>query len=471
VPLAAFSTLPGWIALAMDAEAVAHSLRRHVPALRGDRSSLLECRPERLRAKDRDWVARYRLTVVEDGVQQEIVLVGTLLPPSQQPGTPPGSDGDPARSRWSCWLPDLRLQLHHEPTDVALPALPVLTEGDATARLLEAVLRGAGYGDVVVTSCAPVVVRYKPGSRCTVLAHVSYAGHDDPRPPSPVVLKTHLGDKGLNAWGAMTALWQRRESLEGIVELAEPLGFLPEERVLVQGPLPEELTLKELARQAFAGGDRATLVRLREELARTGRGLAALHRSGAVHGRVVTFEDEVEEARAVVARLAVGVPDLERAAGPLLSRLESVSREEPAGPLVPAHHDFRPAQVLLARGSVGFIDFDGAAMAEAALDLGRFMAKLRDIGISSLLFTGRPLEGDGLETHLALVDELCEDFLAAYLQEADVSRRRVLLWETCDLFTGLLHAWTKVRLARVQPRLTLLERRLRATGLDGLQQD
>jgi hypothetical protein len=46
-----------------------------------------------------------------------------------------------------------------------------------------------------------------------------------------------------------------------------------------------------------------------------------------------------------------------------------------------------------------------------------------------------------------------------------VSRERVLLWETCDLLTGLLHAWTKVRLARVQPRLALLQRELRATGV------
>jgi hypothetical protein len=311
-------------------------------------------------------------------------------------------------------------------------------------------------------------VRYKPGSRCTVLVHVTYTRHGEPQPPSPVVLKTHLGDKGLNAWGAMTALWERRESLGGTVELAEPLAFLPEERILVQGPLPEELTLKELARRAFAGGEPATLERLHEELVRTGRGLAALHRTGAVHGRVATLEDEVAEVRGVVARLALGVPELGHAAEPLLSQLERLSAAEPAGELVPAHHDFRPAQVLLNRGTVGFIDFDGAAMAEPALDLGRFMAKLRDIGISSLLFAGQPLEGEALESHLALVDGLCEDFLAAYLQEAEVSRRRVLLWETCDLFTGLLHAWTKVRLARVEPRLTLLRCRLRATGLGEL---
>jgi len=38
-----------------------------------------------------------------------------------------------------------------------------------------------------------------------------------------------------------------------------------------------------------------------------------------------------------------------------------------------------------------------------------------------------------------------------------------VLWEAVDLFTALLHAWTKVRLLRVGPRLTVLLDRLRAS--------
>jgi hypothetical protein len=54
------------------------------------------------------------------------------------------------------------------------------------------------------------------------------------------------------------------------------------------------------------------------------------------------------------------------------------------------------------------------------------------------------------------MDGLCDDFLAAYLREAPASPARVRLWEATDLLTSLLHAWTKVRLARVQPRLAVL---------------
>ena len=136
----------------------------------------------------------------------------------------------------------------------------------------------------------------------------------------------------------------------------------------------------------------------------------------------------------MIDRLALTVPELEGAAEPLLERLAETS-STPQTRSVPAHHDFRPAQVLLHQGSLGFIDFDGASMAEPALDLGRFRPS-RDIGISSLIYTGQPLSGQPLADNLALLDGLCEDFLAAYLEYGQVSRQRVLMWETCDLVTG-----------------------------------
>ena len=199
-------------------------------------------------------------------------------------------------------------------------------------------------------------------------------------------------------------------------------------------------------------------------MAKTGRALAALHQSGAVYGRTATLDEEVAEIREVVGRLSLSVPALEEGARPLLRRIEELSATHPAEPSVPAHHDFRPAQVLLHAGQLGFIDFDGASMAEPALDLGRFRAKLRDIGISVLAASGQPLSGPALSDNLRLLDGLCDDFLQSYCDRAQVSRERVLLWETCDLLTAMLHAWTKVRLARITPRLTVLRHHLAAAG-------
>ena len=455
--LAPFSALPGWIAAGMDGDRVGDVLVDHVPELADGR--LAACHPERLRAKGAEWLARYRLQVVgRGGEEREVILTGNLWPPSECPPRlgPDGSVpfGDPG---WRCWLPELRLLLEVQESDEALPALPMLTEPAGTAQVLEAVLPGAGYPGAVVSGCLPDVVRYKPGSRCTVVVHVDYERRDGVEPPpSPVVLKTHQADKGRIAWAAMSALWERREAWQEALTMAEPLAYLPRSRILVQGPVPERCTLKELARRAFTGRREADLAELRAELTRTGRALAALHRSGATYDRTATVEMELAEVQEVVDRLALTVPRLSGAGQALLHRLAELAAGIPPDPVVPAHHDFRPAQVLLHGGRVGFIDFDGAAMAEPALDLGRFRAKLRDICISALAGEGGPMSGPELTESLRLQDELCDHFLAGYRSEAPVSTARVELWETCDLFTAMLHAWTKVRTARLEPRLAVL---------------
>ena len=128
--------------------------------------------------------------------------------------------------------------------------------------------------------------------------------------------------------------------------------------------------------------------------------------------------------------------------------------------------------MLLDEEAVGFIDFDGACMAEPALDLGRFRAKLRDIGISAFGPDAPARSAEQRDADLRLVDDLCDGFLADYQEHRAVSRDRVLLWETCDLLTTLLHAWTKVRLARVEQRLTLLVHQIETGGLlDGTDRE
>ena len=466
--LEAFAELPEWLAVVMAPGRVADALRRDVPELSQPGVELTGAEVDRLRAKGAEWLVHCRVGLVEEGQPRDVVLVGRLLPPGTPPPSPDEPDASFGRPGWRRYLPDLRLLLVVEEADAGLPALPSLVDADRAAEVLQQGLRDAGH-DVEVTGCVPDVVRYKPGSRCTIVYRMRY--RDGVPGPDPLVAKTHQGDKGRTAWEAMRALWERPLASDGIVTLAEPIAYLPDERVLVQGPVPEERTLKDLARdaltQAAAGGPADALNELREMLDRTAVALAALHGSGALYGRVATWDEELAEVREVVARLAVSVPPIGTAADPLLRRLEDLHAAAPADPLVSAHHDFRPAQVLLHEGRIGFIDFDGACRAEPALDLGRFRAKLRDIGISAFPMSseGSAAGGDGsLDRHLRLLDELCDDFLAAYLRQAPVTADRVVLWETTDLLTALLHAWTKVRTARVTPRLALLRHTVSTAG-------
>ena len=470
--LDAFATLPDWLAAGMDAHLVHRELERQVPELAQRRPELVSCTPERLRAKGDEWIARYRLSVVDpDSEPRDVVLVGTLLQPSsERVAAPDGTSDVPfGQPGWRCWLEELRLELRFEAEDEALPALASIVEAEAAAQLLQGVLKEAGYDNAVIATCEPHVVRYKPGSRCTVVVDLTYDSPvGDRKPPERVVLKTHQGDKGQTAWAAMTALWDTPLARGEVVTLAEPLAFLPEDRILVQGPIAEACTLKELARLALADGSVTALDGLREELAKTGRALAALHNSGAQYGRTATLDEELAEVSEVVDRLTQSAPQLHEAAEPLLNRLSTLSATIPAEASVPAHHDFRPAQVLLHEGKVGFIDFDGASMAEPALDLGRFRAKLRDIGISVYAASGESMVGPAFSDHLALLDELCDHFLDAYSQHAAVSPDRVLLWEASDLMTAMLHAWTKVRLARIGPRLAVLQHFLGGVGFTEL---
>jgi hypothetical protein len=453
--LEAFAEMPEWLTGVMAPGRVAGSLRRAVPQLSGPEVELTGAAVDELHPEGDGWHARCRVGLVREGRPSDLVLAGRLLPPGSAPpdtsGTPFGEPG------WRCYLADLRLLLHVETADAALPALPSLTDPRTAAELLQRSLRTAGHR-VEVAGCIPEVVRYKPGDRCTVVYRMRYRGAPG---PDPLVAKTHRGDRGRVAWEAMRALWAGPIAGGGAVTLAEPLTYLPEERVLVQGPVPGERTLKDLARAALtpapAEEPRTTLDELRETLGRTAVALAALHGSGARYGRSVSPGEELAAVRELAARLARTVPQVGTAADPLMDRLEALDASVPADPLVPAHHDFFPGQVLLDGGRIGVIDFDKSCHAEPARDLGRFRAKLRDTGISAFRASGhRLVPGPPLERHLRLLDELCADFLAAYQRHAPVTTERVTLWESAELLTLLLHAWTRVRPARVGQRLALL---------------
>ncbi len=384
------------------------------------------------------------------------MLVGVLHHPHQgDPDPLPHTQARFGEPGYQVWLPDLRLHLAQEETDPGLPSLGDLTDPHASARLIETMLRQGNHPHAHITTSTPTIARYKPGSRCTIVYDLTY---DPPAPtlPNPVIAKTHQGDKGAYAHQAMTALWNTHLSQGHHVLLAEPLGYLPHDRILLQGPVPEDQTLKELCHHAFTTTDPHLLDTLRTHLTATAHALAALHTSGATYPRTVTVTDWMEETREVVDRLGHTVPEVPGWAAPLLRRLEDIDASNPADPLVSSHHDFRPAQVLLSERGLAFIDFDGAAMAEPGLDIGRFRGKLRDIGVTALAAQPEGYREDRLRDRLHLLDDICDQFLADYQAHAPVTTQRVLLWETIDLFMALLHTWTKVRLLRVEPRLAIL---------------
>ena len=79
---------------------------------------------------------------------------------------------------------------------------------------------------------------------------------------------------------------------------------------------------------------------------------------------------------------------------PLVTRLEALRNVLPAGPLVPTHRSFRPAQILVHDDDIAFIDFDGTCQAEPGLDLALFRATLCDLSLRALEVDDQPMAAE-----------------------------------------------------------------------------
>jgi hypothetical protein len=459
--LGRFETLPGWLKAVSDSDAVRAALDRHVPEFASGELKLSACQVERVRLKPGSRTALYRLVYVERSTELEHVVdvVGEIgSPGADEPssgtnGLPFGADG------WRCYLPELRLNLGLSPPERPLPALTTLTDPQQARAFLEQSIRACSpaYEELRIRTAHPRVVRAK-ASRSTVLYDLESDG--DPPAPSPVVAKTYRGDKGQNAYTGMQALWTSKLGTSETVSVAEPLAFVPELNVLVQGPVRGESTLKWLTRDAFAAGTSASLAELSAYVDKTGAGLAELHTCGVTHGSAVSWADRVADLEETVGRVATLAPELAGAAASLLTRIEEQAAALPPDRFVPTHGSFRPNQVLLNAGEIGFIDFDRFCQAEPGLDVGSFCAGLKDAG---------RLDGgddDARRARLSTLDELRERFLQRYEATATISRERVALWEALDLFNAVLDCWTKMETG-LDARIELLRHHLKSSGLAG----
>jgi hypothetical protein len=460
---------PEWLGPVGEADRVRAALEQHVPEFASGTLVLENFKVMRLRLKKGQdgWTGQYEATVAGPAADQrrKIILQARLIPPGfAEPATAvdAGAFGTDA---WRCYLPELRLELQTQPADPALPALPLLSDPNAARDLLERSIRACSpnYSNISIQACAIKHLRYKPGSRATVVYQLEYASeHAGHGWPPIVVAKTYSGSKGQNAYDGMRALWGSQLSKGDLVTIAEPLAYIPELKVLVQGPIYEEQTLEDLLKSALESASPASMQELRDYMRKTAIGLAALHQSGVTYGETISWEDELAEVREVIGRLAVPIPTIADAAAPLLEQLEAIAAETPADRVMPSHRAFRPAQVLLHRGKIGFIDFDGFGQSEPALDLSRFLRKTRALSMD----TANPnMDDEQRLARLDRADAIGEEFLAEYESRMPISRQRIALWEALDLLTLVLYCWTKVEPDRVQMNMFLLERHLRASGL------
>jgi hypothetical protein len=473
-----FTTLPAWLVAGTQPEQVRPALVRGIPEFASGILTLRAGDVHRVRLKKTRWSGQYQLTVAgPDAAPERVVtLRGTVIPPGDPEPVLTAPRAAFGTDDWQGYLPDVRLLLEPYPPDAALPALPHLTNPEEARALLEDSIRAAApaYRDLRLQAVTPRVVRYNPGSRCTILYRIDYPpGLAAGRPwPDIVVVKTYHRDKGQRAYAAMRALWESPLATGNEVTLAEPLAFLPDLNVLVQGPIREEQTLQDLIETALRTGTPEVRAELDAYLHKTAAGLAALHQGEVPADTSRAWEDERDEVQAVADRVGLALPEMAGVLAPLLARLEARAAAHPADPPGPAHGTFRPAQVLLNHGQIGFIDFDSFCRAEPALDVALFVEKIKDLGLSVSQGDEEDSDEDDealdpalYPDRMAQIESICATFLDAYTTHLPISRERIVLWETLYLLTLVLHCWTKAKPVRLVHSMFLLEHHLRANNL------
>ena len=313
---------PGWLRSAADPDRVADALEATVAELGSGGPLQLEevGLSWRLRKDERRWRGTIRVTTAPRGGGPSTLtrLVARLDPPGAA-GNGDGGLSSPVdvdvpfgHPGWSCRLPDLGVTLSCE-QDELLPALPWLTDPEQALPLLGELLAEARPGSASVTGCTPEVLRYKLGSRCTV-GYDLQTTDGDGGIPGRVIAKVYAGRKGTIADEAMTALWDSPLRNSSAARIAEPLGYDSARRVLLQGPVPGDTTLKRLVIEAFRG-DACDPSGLEPLVRKSARGLADLHRCGVSIGQPRRWRDDLDELTSRRNRV-LGVVPTSRPAGP-----------------------------------------------------------------------------------------------------------------------------------------------------------
>jgi len=479
--LQTFRDLPDWMMAARDPERICAALSQAIPEFRSGQLILHQCDSSNIRYKAENWSGFFELTVSKPGESgtSTINLQGILYSPRIISSHPLLVENSLGSKEWHAVIPDLNLELWTKQPEAVLSALDLLTDPEQSRQYLMSRIRAGSpaYQDLQIQACHPRVARYKPGSRCTIVYRLDYPPGSDVHHhwPDLVVAKTYRKEKGQNAYDSMRALWDSPLASSNAVKIAEPLAYDAEMRVMIQGPIRQEKTLKDLTVMAVKSGTKDAFDELTDAMRKTARGLAEIHRSGVELDKVYGWENDIAQVRESIEDLSVSVPQLAPAAYPFVERLSNLEASSQPDPPVPSHGTFRPAQVLMNQGEIGFIDFDSCCKAEPAKDLGLFLCAFLRAGMATVNFddievSAEPLDDAARLARFERLTAVSENFLEEYERcYMPVNRQRVALFEALELFILILHAWTKVKVRELRDIMYVLEHFLPAYKILKLQ--
>jgi glutathione synthase/RimK-type ligase-like ATP-grasp enzyme len=295
----------------------------------------------------------------------------------------------------------LGLSVQAFPADNGLPTLATSCDtsqgGPVFAALQEAGRTLLEDDDWRLLEARAEAVRYKPASRCVVRYHLTLAHGDelrqlilygkvyaDPQQAHAVqALQQRLYDEQAAMLGNRAAGQELRSPiLPRPLGLLSSLGITLNEAIQPADPRERVITGTQAMQPTIErgrGGEIAAITIPAKELRMTAVALARLHTSaGRAHeAEPRTGSKESRRAHARAALVASRTPELAEKVRQLAEQL--VSRLERLEPDMyrPAHGGFKPSQLLFHSQQVFVVDFDGFCLADAALDVGYFLAYLR----------------------------------------------------------------------------------------------
>ena len=299
------------------------------------------------------------------------------------------------------------------PADFNLPGLMRAHEPGFLGRMLVAAGETTAERPI-----EPVLLKYRPHDR----AVLRLEGAEGERYIAKAFYKL---ENARDVWQALTVV---RPQLKDPTLVVRPIA-IDEPSLLVLMEFVEGDNLGDLMDVTTDEG------LMRSYVAIAARVLSQIHGSDFDSDDVKTHASEVKRLRRTAALLSELAPDFSRDVLQTLDRAEGLAKKVGmAREMSMVHGGFKPTQMLVKGDRATLVDFDGAAVGDPAIDVGRFMAKLRE---------------DALARNRRHLSSLPEHFLASY---AEMSSREVV--QRAPLFE--LNSLLRMSMRRFQTRPELL---------------
>ncbi len=262
-------------------------------------------------------------------------------------------------------LPEFRCLVEFFPEDYELPGLAPATDPTRMSAELSELASG-GSASAPSSRVEIGVLRYVPHRRC-VLHYVI----DSAEGPRHLIGKVYSQDgKAAQVYEKLDAVRRQLSTARAAGIVPVPVGVVGEWNLVVMERVPGT-SLAQMLRSATSNGA------VEEAILLAARTLAALHSVHLESAEVHSLAGELELVRKRGSRLHLVAPALGERLDSVLGQVAPLAQGLPCAEPAFIHDGYKPSQILIEGDRASLVDFDGSAVGDPAIDVGKFMAQLR----------------------------------------------------------------------------------------------